>query len=77
VVQILAREVDLRAAERVRDPGREVKRRGAADVVAEQRKQLRVEARVGRAFQIGVLEFVERRDERFRDILASEGAEIH
>jgi hypothetical protein len=74
VVEVLALEVD-RVAGRLREPAGVVQRRGPADVITQQRRELVDERGIGASGQPGLLELGERRHQRLRDVLAAVGAE--
>src|SRR6185437_15450759 len=75
VQQVFAFEVDFCSAQGFREALGKVERRGASGVVAQQRIESSVEGGVGLRLGVGVLEFVERGDQRLRHITAAVGAE--
>src|SRR5207249_2245915 len=75
VAQVLALEVDVRAAELLAQPGRGVERRRAADEGAAVARQLELELRVGLRLVPHVLELPESAHQRLGHVLPAEGAE--
>ena len=76
VVQLLALEIDLRAAEMLGQPLGEIERARAADVVREQAVELGVEGRVGLGLVVGLLQLEDQRHQRLGDEAAAEDAEM-
>ena len=66
VRQIFALEEDPRAADAVGEARRFVDRRRPSDVVLQQPIELRLERRIVARREVGALELLDRRDERFR-----------
>src|SRR5439155_11463724 len=75
VAQVLALEVDVRAAEVLAQPRRGVERSRPADERAAMSGQLELELRVGLGLVPHVLELAQRAHQRLRHVLAAEGAE--
>ncbi len=71
VKQVLALDVDTRPAEMLRKPRSKLQRRGAPGKIFEQIVEFSLEARVFARFLVCVLEFLERRHERLRNVAAS------
>lgn len=69
VVEVLALQIDLRAAAIFAEPARVEERRRPADIVAHYGAVLLPKRRVGDGLQIEFLEFFESRHQRFGDIL--------
>ena len=76
VVQLLALEIDLRAAEVFGQPLGEIQRRGAADIVPEIAVHFRLECRIGLGVGVSLLQIEDQRHQRFRDEAAAENAEM-
>ena len=74
--QILALEVDLRAAQVGRQPPRMGQCRGPADIGAQQIAQLGLECGVAAQGKVRSLQFGQRRHQRLRHELAAVGAEF-
>ena len=75
VVEVLALEVDVRAAALFAQPLGVIERRRPADVVLQQRGELGLKRGVLRRFVVFDGEFVERANERFGHVAAAERAE--
>ena len=75
VVQLIALEVDLRAAEVLGQPFGEPQRAGAADVVLQVVLQVGVEGGVGLGRVVGALDLQDQRHQRLGDEAAAEFAE--
>ena len=71
VVEILALEVDLRAAEIVCHMLREIQARGTAGIAVQQLGQLRVEFRIVLIVVVGLFQFDDCVHQRLRDILSA------
>ncbi len=76
VQQVLALEVDARAAELGGQVGGEVQRRRAAGVVGEQLVELAAEAAARGELVVGLRQLGERRHQRLGDVAAAEGPEV-
>ena len=76
VQQVLALQVDLRAAEQLGPALREIERRRPADVVVEQVVEFRLEGRIVSRGFVGGGEFLQRSHQRFRHEHAAEAAEV-
>ena len=74
VCEVLALQIDA-PADPLREPRRQVERRGSADVVAEEPVQLGPEARVLARLAPGLGQLVKRRDQDLGHVAASVGAE--
>ena len=75
VVQLVALEIDLGAAELLGQPFGEPQRAGTADVMLQVVLQVGVEGRVGLGRVVGALDLQDQRHQRFRDEPAAEFAE--
>src|SRR3954469_9880307 len=76
MVQVLALEIDLRAAEMVREPVGEIERRRPADVMLEIAVHLRAEGRVVLRRRVGALQVEDQRHQRLGDEAAAVEAEV-
>ena len=76
VVQLLALEIDFRAAEMFGQPLGEIQRRRPADIVLEVAVHFRLERRIGLGVGVGLLQIEDQRHQRFRDEAAAENAEM-
>ena len=76
VVQLVALEIDLGAAEMLGDPFGEIERTRPAHIVGQILVQLVLEARVGLRGRIGLLDLENQRHQRFGDKPAAENAEM-
>jgi len=76
VQQVLALEVDLRAAEVLRQPAREVQPRRATGVVGEPGRELTHEAPIAPEPRPGPVQLEQRRHQRLGDVAAAELAEV-
>ncbi len=76
VQQVLALDVDLRAAVDFAEALGKVERRGPSGVIGEQILQLGLKSRIDARFQIRLLQFFERRHQDFGNISASVWAEM-
>ena len=76
VEQVFAFEVNFRAAELLREALREVERRGASDVVAEQAVEFGMECGIGLRLFIFRGEIEQRRHQRLRHKHAAEASEV-
>ena len=76
VQQVLALDVDLRAAVDFAQALGVIERRGPAGVVGEQILQLGLKRRIEARFQIRLLQFFERRHEDFGNVSAAVGTEV-
>src|SRR5207248_2425795 len=75
VEQVLALEVDSRAAESLREPAGEVERRGTAGVGSQELIELELKSGVLPGFAIGDFQLFERGHENFGDITAAVDSE--
>ena len=76
VEQVLALEINLRAAEFAREPFGEIKRRGPAAEFLEVILELALELRVVLRAEVFVLQFLQRVHQRFRHKTSAVGAEM-
>ena len=76
VVELLALEIDLRAAEMRGQPLGEIERARPADVVGQQPVELAVEFGVGLGLAVGLLQRQHQRHQRLGDEAAAENAEM-
>src|SRR4051812_32359670 len=76
VVQLVALEVDLRAAEMLGQALGEVERARSADVMGQVGGHLGLEGRVGLGLAVGLLELEDQRHQRLGDETAAEDAEM-
>ena len=76
VVQLLALEIDFRAAEMLGQAFGEIKRRRPADIVLEIAVHLRLERRIGLGVGIGLFQIEDQRHQRFGDKASAENAEM-
>jgi len=76
VVQVLALEVNLRPAQLLGQPLREIERRGASGIVGQQRGELRLEFLVPLGFLVGLVQLQKCPHQRLRDILSPVDAEV-
>src|SRR6185369_3366466 len=76
VIQLLALEIDLCAAEMLGQSLGEIERRRPADIGFEIAVHLRLERRIGLGVGIGLFEIEDQRHQRFRDEAAAEDAEM-
>jgi len=75
VQQVFALEINLRPAQRFREPLGEIERRRPSRVVGQQRTQLGLERRIRLGFFVGVLQFVQRSHQRLRHVAPAIDAE--
>ena len=76
VIELVALEIDLRAAEMLRHPLGEIERARPADIMVEEIIELALKARVGLGLLVGLLQREDQRHQRFRDEAAAENAEM-
>src|SRR5689334_20173027 len=76
MVEVLALEIDLGAAEMRRQPFGEIKRAFAADIILQQAIESGLEGRVLFRRLIGLLKLQDQRHQGFGDITAAIGAEM-
>ena len=76
VIELIALEPDLRAAKRLSEPLREVKRGGPTDIMLHQVVEFGSERRVGLRRTIFALQIEDQRHQRLGDIAAAELAEM-
>jgi len=76
MIELLALEIDLRAAEMLGQTLGEIERRRPADIVLEMAVHLGLEGRIGLGVGIGLFEVEDQRHQRFRDEASAEGAEV-
>src|SRR5882672_3387093 len=76
VVQLLALEIDFRAAEMFGQALGEIQRRRPADIVLEVAVHFRSERRIGLGVGVGLLQIEDQRHQRFRDKASAENAEM-
>ena len=76
VVELLALEIDFRAAEMFGEALGQVQRRRPAYIVPEIAVHLRLERRIGLGLGVSVFQIEDQRHQRFRDKAAAENAEM-
>src|SRR6202035_1466815 len=76
VVELLALEVDFRAAKMLGQTLCEIQRRRPADIILEVAFHFRSECRIGLGRSVGLLQIEDQRHQRFRDKAAAENAEM-
>ena len=76
VIQLLALEIDLCAAEMLGQPLGEIKRRRPADIVLEIAVHLGLERRIGLGVGIGLFQIEDQRHQRLGDEASAENAEM-
>ena len=76
VVELLALEIDFRAAEMLGHALGEIERARAADVMGREVLQLVVEGRIGLGLLVGLLQRQDERHQRLGDEAAAENAEM-
>ncbi len=76
VIEVLALEIDLGAAEMRGQPLGEVQGRGPADIVLEITSHLRLERRIGLGLGIGFFQIEDQRHQGFGDETAAELAKM-
>src|SRR3984893_4394339 len=76
VVQLLALEINLCAAEVLGEAFGEIKRRRPADIILEVAVHLCLEARIGLGVGIGLFQIEDQRHQRFRDKASAENPEM-
>ena len=76
VVQLVALEVDLGAAEMLGQPLGEIERARAAAVMGEKIGEFRMEGRIGLGFGVGAFEIEDQRHQRLGDVASAIEAEM-
>src|ERR1700723_2634075 len=76
MIELLALEVDLRAAEMFGEALGEIQRRRPPDIVLEIAVHLGLECRIGLGVRVGLLQSEDQRHQRFRDKAAAENTEM-
>src|SRR5262245_23480637 len=76
MVEFVALEVDLRAAEMSGEPLREIERRGPADIMLEKGRKLGLEGGIGAGGRVGLLELQNERHQGLGHVATAEPAEM-